>query len=159
MSNWVFTAVQPVHFRMNSSLSRPPKKILDPPVWVFAHLIGNIADDAMQMDVHKTLYPFYTTKKMTHVTVTITKNASLAAIAMYINITTIYTVRNLQTFNAGHFFSSKHCNDLQRKKHWIAMVFNENTNHDFILLSKQGRTQLIYSTDLTTEHGFENFGG
>ena len=34
---------------------------------------GNIADDAMQMDVHKTLYPFYATKKMPHVTVTITK--------------------------------------------------------------------------------------
>ena len=33
------------------------------------------------------------------------------------------------------------------------MVFNETTNHDFILLSKQGRTQLIYST----EHGSENF--
>jgi len=35
------------------------------------------------------------------------------------------------------------------------MVFNESTNHDFILLSKQGRTQLIFST----EHVFENFGG
>jgi len=35
------------------------------------------------------------------------------------------------------------------------MVFNENTNYDFILLSKQGRTQLIYST----EHLFEIFGG
>jgi len=35
------------------------------------------------------------------------------------------------------------------------MVFNENTNYYFILLSKQGRTQLIYST----EHVFENFGG
>jgi len=35
------------------------------------------------------------------------------------------------------------------------MVFNETTNYDFILLSKQGRTQLIYST----EHVFENFGG
>jgi len=35
------------------------------------------------------------------------------------------------------------------------MVFNENTNHDFILLSKQGRSQLIYST----EHVFETFGG
>ena len=32
-------------------------------------LRGNIADDAMQMDVHKTLYPFYTTKKMPHVDV------------------------------------------------------------------------------------------
>jgi len=38
------------------------------------------------------------------------------------------------------------------------MVFNENTNYDFILFSKQGRTQLIYSTELTTEHVFENFG-
>jgi len=39
------------------------------------------------------------------------------------------------------------------------MIFNENTNYDFILLSKQGRTQLIYSTELITEHAFENFGG
>ena len=86
----------------------------------------------MQIGIHETLYPFYTTKKMPHVTVTITKNASLAAIARYISIMTIYIVRNLQIFNAGHFFSSKYCNDLQKKKHWIAMVFNENTNHDFI---------------------------
>jgi len=41
--------------------------------WVFAHLRGNIADDAMQVDVSKSLYPFYTTKKMPHVTVTVTK--------------------------------------------------------------------------------------
>jgi len=35
---------------------------------------GNIADDAMQVDVHnKTLYPFYTSKEMPHVTVTITE--------------------------------------------------------------------------------------
>ena len=34
-------------------------------------------------------------------------------------------------------------------------VFNENTNYEFILLSKQSRTNLIYST----EHVFENFGG
>ena len=47
--------------------------------WVFAPHRGNIADDPMQMDVHKTRFPFYTTKKMLHVTVTITKNASLAA--------------------------------------------------------------------------------
>ena len=39
------------------------------------------------------------------------------------------------------------------------MVFNENTIYYFILLSKQCRTQLIYSTELTTEHIFENFGG
>jgi len=31
------------------------------------------------------------------------------------------------------------------------MVFNETTNYDFILLSKSGRTQLIYSA----EHVFE----
>ena len=73
---------------------------------------GNIADDAMQMDVHKTLYHFYTTKKMPHVTETITKNALLAAIARYISIMSIYTVGNLQIFNTGHFFSSKHCHDL-----------------------------------------------
>jgi len=41
----------------------------------------------------------------------------------------------------------------------MSMVFNENTKYDFILLSKQGRTQLIYSTELTTEHVFENVGG
>jgi len=35
------------------------------------------------------------------------------------------------------------------------MVFNEIKNYDFILLSKQGRSQLIYSTD----HVFENFAG
>jgi len=39
------------------------------------------------------------------------------------------------------------------------MVFNESTNDDFILLSKQGHTQLIYSTELTTEHVYEYFGG
>jgi len=37
------------------------------------HLAGNIADDAMQMFVHKMLYTFYTTKKMPRVTVIITK--------------------------------------------------------------------------------------
>ena len=52
-------------------------------------LRGNIADDAMQMDVNKTLYPFYTTKKIPHVTVKITKNALLAAVARCIGITTI----------------------------------------------------------------------
>ena len=52
--------------------------------WVLAHLRGNIADDAMQKDLHKTLYYFYTTTKMPAVTVTITKNASLAAVARYI---------------------------------------------------------------------------
>ena len=48
-------------------------------------LRGNIADDAMQMDVNKSLDPFYTTKEMPHVAVRITKNASLEAIARYIS--------------------------------------------------------------------------
>ena len=37
------------------------------------------------------------------------------------------------------------------------MVFNETKNYD--LLSKQGRTKLVYSTELTAEHVSENFGG
>ena len=89
------------------------------------------------------------------------KNASLSAIGRYISITTIYTVRNLQIFNAGNFFSSKHYNYLLRKKHLFAIVFNETINHDFILiilLRKQGRTELIYSIELTSEHVFENVG-
>jgi len=36
------------------------------------------------------------------------------------------------------------------------MVFNQKNYYS--LLSKQGRTQLIYSTELTTEHVSENFG-
>ena len=32
-----------------------------------------VADDSMQMDVHKTLYSFYTIEKMLHVTATVTK--------------------------------------------------------------------------------------
>jgi len=39
------------------------------------------------------------------------------------------------------------------------MVFNENTNYDFILLSKQGRTQLIYSTELTLNKFLKISGG
>jgi len=58
---------------------------------------GNIADDAMQMD-DKSLYPFYTTKEMPHFTVIITKNASLAAVAMYISIST-----NLHSRLSGDF--------------------------------------------------------
>ena len=111
--------------------------------WIFVRLRGNIAEDAMQMEVHKTLYPFYTTKKMPHVTVTITKNALLAASVMHISITTIYTVHYPQIFNEGHFFSSKHCHDLWRMKHWNAMVFNENINYAFIFLSNQGFTWYI----------------
>jgi len=72
------------------------------------------SNDATQMDVHKTLNPFYTTKKMPHDTVTITKKhfvSSNSQVYQY-HYTTIYTVGYLQKFKAGHFFSSKHCHDL-----------------------------------------------
>jgi len=66
-----------------------------------------VADDAVEMDLHQTLYPFYTTKKVTHVTVTITKNCvSLAATprtqVCYDSLQ--YTVgQGLQTFlSEGH---------------------------------------------------------
>jgi len=70
------------------------------------------SNDAMQMDVHKTLYPFYTTKKIPRVTVTITKKHFVSSNSQVYQYTTIYTVRYLQIFNAGHFFSSKHYHDL-----------------------------------------------
>jgi len=38
------------------------------------------------------------------------------------------------------------------------MVFNETAKYGFILLRKQGYTQLIYSTELAIEHIFENCG-
>ena len=65
---------------LHRTLTAPLVAKLAPPVappnenvWLRPCLRGNIADDAIQMDVHKTLYPFDTTKKMPHVTVTITK--------------------------------------------------------------------------------------
>jgi len=42
-------------------------------LWSICPLGGNIVDDAIQVDVNKSLYSFYTTKEMPHVTVTITK--------------------------------------------------------------------------------------
>ena len=35
--------------------------------------VRKVADDAVQMDVHKALYPFYTAKKISHDTATVTK--------------------------------------------------------------------------------------
>jgi len=80
---------------------------------VFAHLRGNIADDAMQMDVHKTLYPFYTTKKVPHCYGNNHKKRFVGSNSQINNITS-YTVGYLQIYNVGHFFSSKrkHCHDL-----------------------------------------------
>ena len=63
-----------------------------------------VADDTMQTNVHKMLYLFYTTMKMSHVTPTVTKIRFLAALARYITI--IYTIANLPIFQTGCF--SKH---------------------------------------------------
>jgi len=73
-------------------------------------------------------------EEMPHVTVTITKNASLWAKARYISITTIYSAGYLQIFNAGRFFSSKHCRDI------YCHGFQGNHKLWLFLLSNQGRT-------------------
>jgi len=52
-----------------------------------------------------------------HVTVPITKNASLAAIARYISIMTIYTVGYLQVFQRRAFLFQV----------WIAMICKERS--------------------------------
>jgi len=46
-------------------------------VWQRRHIAYpfQVADGAMQMNDHKALYPFYTTKKITHDTATVTKYA------------------------------------------------------------------------------------
>jgi len=95
---------------------------------------------------------------MPRVTVTITKNASLAAIARYIIITTIYTVGYLQIFNTGHFFQIS-----------IAMICKERSIGLPWFSTKTQITTLInlasraapswYITELITEHVSENFGG
>jgi len=46
-----------------------------------------VADDAMQIYFHKTLYPFYIRQKVPYVTVTVTNMRSLAAVTR--NITEI----------------------------------------------------------------------
>jgi len=75
----------------------------------------------MQMDVHKTLYLFYTTKLMPRATATVTKMRFFVSNIEVGYITIIYTIGYLQFFQAG--FTS-----FQRS---IAIVFNETTNCDF----------------------------
>ena len=53
---------------------RPPKIFHGGQLPHFSYLL-QVADNAMQMDVHKTLYPFYTTKIMPHATSAVTKIA------------------------------------------------------------------------------------
>jgi len=55
----------------------------------FAYLF-QVADDEMQMDIHKTLFILYTTKKMPHVTARVTKLRFFGSISEHITI--IYTI-------------------------------------------------------------------
>jgi len=64
----------------------------------------------MQMDIHKSLYPFYTTNKIPMLRQESQKRGSLAAIARYITI--ISAIGYLQIFKAGYFFSKKLCHGL-----------------------------------------------
>jgi len=76
----------------------------------------------MQMDVHKTVYPFYTTMNMPHVMAIVAKRcASLAAIARYIMI--IFTIGYLQIFKTRYFFHRS-----------IAITTNKTTNYDLARL-------------------------
>jgi len=96
---------------------------------------------------------------MSQVRATITKNASLAATARYISIATIFTVSYLQVFNAEHFFSSTVSIAMICKERSIGLPwFSTKPQIMTLLVSKQGRTQLVYSTEQTIEHVFENFG-
>jgi len=63
-----------------------------------------VANDAMQMDVHKTLYPFYTTKKRPHVTVTITKMCFVGSNATF-SLILLFTQYKTTSFTA----ISPHC--------------------------------------------------
>jgi len=67
------------------------------------------------MDVHKTLYLFYTTTKMLHVAVRITKMRFVGGNSK------VYYYKFHSTLSADFqlrvLLSSKHCHDLQRKKH------------------------------------------
>ena len=93
-------------------------------------LRGNIADDAMQMDVQNSL-SFLHYKGNAPCYGNNHKKRFVGS-----NSQVYYYYDNLHSrlsadFQHRAFFSNKHCHDLQRKKHWLAMVFNENTNYDF----------------------------
>ena len=80
-----------------------------------------VSDDAMQTDVHITLYPSYSTSKIPHCNGNIKKMRFAGSNSQeYYDI--IYTIGYLQFEEQGTSF--------QRS---ITMVFNETTNYDFIL--------------------------
>jgi len=85
----------------------------------FAAYPFQVAIDAMQMDVHKTLYPFSTTKKMPRVTATITK---------------MHFVGSPSPIYYDHFHH-RLCSDFENCTFFhnsIAMVFNETTNYNYL---------------------------
>jgi len=78
----------------------------------------------MQKDVHKTLHPFYTTKKMPHVMATVAKMGFVGSHSQvyYDN----FLHRLSKVFKVpGYFFHKS-----------IAITTNKTTNYDFILPSK-----------------------
>ena len=77
----------------------------------------------MQMDVHKTLYPFYTTKKIPHVMATVAK------------IRFVGSHSQVYHDNLHQRLSADFQNRVLFHKS-IAITTNETTNYDFILPSK-----------------------
>ena len=78
-----------------------------------------VANDAMQMDVSKTLYVFCTTKEMSYVSAIVTKMRFVGSNRLFV------------VFQTGYFFSKKQSSMVFNERS-IAMVFNETTNYDFI---------------------------
>ena len=70
-----------------------------------------VADDAMQMDVHEMIYTFYTTKNAPYYGSSHTNSLRCSNSQVY------YDNLFSHIFKAGHFFSKKHCQGFPRKKH------------------------------------------
>ena len=77
--------------------------------------IFQVADDAMQIDVHKTHYSFYAKRNCFISRISHKKCTSLAATARHIAIS--YKIDYLQILQVEYFFTKKQ----------IAMVFNKTT--------------------------------
>jgi len=77
----------------------------------------------MQMDIHKTLHPFYTTKKMPRVMATVAK---MGFVGSHSQVYYDNFLHRLSTdFQNGVLFHKR-----------IAITTNETTNYDLILPSK-----------------------
>jgi len=103
------------------------------------------------MDVHKTLYPFYATTKILHVAVTITKMRFVGSNSK------IYCDNFHSTLSADYHLrvrlSSKHCDELQRKKHchclqrnhklWLYFTQQAESRSDNIFAGSQNDCSLM----------------